>query len=83
MNPEYLEGALKVIPNAPRLVNVVSRRVRQLNSGQRPLVLVPPRTDPLDIALLEVAEGRLRELPPGAVLEPEPLEKNVPEGKLS
>ena len=71
MNPEYLEAALKVIPNPPRLVNVISRRVRQLNSGQRPMVDVPPRTDPLNIALQEVAAGKLAVLAPGAVLEPE------------
>lgn len=71
MNPENLEAALKVIPNPPRLVNVISRRVRQLHSGQRPMVDVPSKTDPLDIALLEVAAGKLTVLASGAALEPE------------
>ena len=75
MNPEYLERALKVVSNPPRLVNIISRRVRQLNSGQRPLVEVPPRTDPLNIALLEVAEEKLTVLTQGAALEPETPEE--------
>jgi len=36
MNATYLEKAKERMPNIPLLVNVVSKRVRQLNAGQRP-----------------------------------------------
>lgn len=60
MNNQYLENAKKRIPNIPLLINVVSRRVRQLNAGQRPLV----KPDGMnmaraDLALKEIAEGKL------------------------
>ncbi|MDD2239537.1 MAG: DNA-directed RNA polymerase subunit omega [Kiritimatiellae bacterium] len=60
MNATYLEQAKERMPNIPLLVNVISKRVRQLNAGQRPLI--KPDTldmDHLDLALKEVAEGKL------------------------
>jgi DNA-directed RNA polymerase subunit omega len=60
MNAMYLEKAKERMPNIPLLVNVISKRVRQLNAGQRPLI--KPDThdmDHLDLALKEVAEGKL------------------------
>ncbi len=60
MNPTYLEKAKEQMPNIPLLVNVVSKRVRQLNAGQRPLIKPDtPDMDKLDLALKEVAEGKL------------------------
>ncbi len=60
MNIAYLEGAKARISNVPVLINLVSRRVRQLNSGQRPLVKPDfPNMERLDIALKEIAEGKL------------------------
>lgn len=60
MNPNYLEKAKQKISNIPLLINVISRRVRQLNAGHRPLVKPDhPNMDNLDIALKEVAEGKL------------------------
>ena len=45
------------------LVNVISRRVRQLNSGgggiSRPLVVVTPEMGVADIALLELLEEKI------------------------
>ena len=41
------------------LVNVVSKRVRQLGQGSRPMVHVEPRWTFLDIALKEAADGVL------------------------
>ncbi len=41
------------------LVNVISRRVRQLALGHRPLVACLPGTGLADVALLEVIEGKL------------------------
>jgi len=60
VNIAYLEGAKARIPDVPLLINLVSRRVRQLNSGQRPLVKPDfPLMERLDIALKEIAEGKL------------------------
>ncbi len=60
MNPNYLELAKAKIPNIPLLINVVSRRVRQLNTGQRPLVKPDtPQMSHMDIALKEIAEGKM------------------------
>ena len=60
MNATYLEKAKERMPNIPLLVNVVSKLVRQLNAGQRPLIKPDtPDMDHLDLALKEIAEGKL------------------------
>ena len=59
MQSHLLESALKVITSEQVLVNIISRRVRQLTSGHRPLVEVGPRMGFADIALTEVSEGKL------------------------
>ena len=59
MQTHLLENATKVITSPQVLVNVISRRVRQLMDGQRPLVEVQPRMGLADIALSEVIEGKI------------------------
>ncbi len=59
MTSSLLEEASKVIPEQPVLINVVSRRVRQLSQGHRPLVEVGPRMGYSDIALKEIIEGKI------------------------
>jgi DNA-directed RNA polymerase subunit omega len=59
MNYSLLEEANKVIENKQVLINVVSRRVRQLSSGVRPHVEVEPRMTFADIALAEIMAGKL------------------------
>lgn len=60
MNDTYLEKAKERMPNIPLLINVVSKRVRQLNRGDRPLIKPDtPDMDNLDLALKEIAEGKL------------------------
>jgi len=63
LNTNYLEIAKERIPSVPLLINVISLRVRQLNQGggaYRPLVKPDsPYMAPMDIALKEVAEGKL------------------------
>jgi DNA-directed RNA polymerase subunit omega len=59
MQSHLLEKAEKVIKNQQILVNVISRRVRQLSNGHRPLVEVLPRMGLSDIALTEVIEGKI------------------------
>jgi DNA-directed RNA polymerase subunit omega len=65
MNSNLLAAASKVIPLTELLVNVVSRRVRQLNLGHRPLVATPPGMGTADIALTEIIEGKLTSRPAG------------------
>jgi DNA-directed RNA polymerase subunit omega len=59
MSSYLLEEASKVIPNTAVLINLVSKRVRQLSNGQRPLVEIGPRMSNADIALQEIIERKL------------------------
>jgi DNA-directed RNA polymerase subunit omega len=62
MKTDLIEKAAKVIPNPPVLVNLVSRRVRQLNQGRAPLINPASygmRLGQGDIALLESIEGKI------------------------
>ncbi|MEI6322367.1 MAG: DNA-directed RNA polymerase subunit omega [bacterium] len=59
MNIVYIEAAAKVITNKQQLVNMVSKRVRQLSAGSRPLVETNLSMGLADIALSEIAEGKL------------------------
>lgn len=60
MNMEYLSIAEEKIPNTPMMVNLISYRTRQLNSGARPMVKKDhPEMDNHDLVLKEIAEGLL------------------------
>ncbi len=59
MSSYLLEEASKVIPNTAVLINLVSKRVRQLSNGQRPVVEIGPRMSNADIALQEIIERKL------------------------
>ena len=59
MQPHLIEQASKVIPSTQFLVNVISRRVRQLMNGHRPLVETTLRMGFSDIALTEVIQGKV------------------------
>ena len=59
MNPMFLEKARESVGNDKVLVNLVSRRVRQLNATSRPLVEVDPGMGFIDIALKEIGEGKI------------------------
>lgn len=65
MNTTLLEQARAKIPSVPILVNLVSKRMRELIAGKRPLVkplLVdgkPTPEDKLDTVLREIADGKL------------------------
>ncbi len=68
MTSQLLDDAFKVIPSQQLLVNVVSKRVRQLTAGHRPLVEVGPRMGFSDIALTEIIQGKVTyELPSAGV----------------
>ncbi|MGI8889884.1 MAG: DNA-directed RNA polymerase subunit omega [Chthoniobacterales bacterium] len=59
MKNELIKAASLVIPNPQMLVNVVSRRVRQLAQGHRPLIVALPGMPLADVALTEIAEKKL------------------------
>jgi DNA-directed RNA polymerase subunit omega len=59
MRDDYLQSALKIVGDPTILVNVVSRRVKQLRRGIRPLVESLEKLSAEDTALREIAEGRI------------------------
>jgi len=57
---ELLAKAREHVPSVPVLINMVSKRVQQLNAGFRPYVPRASREEEnMDLALREVAEGKL------------------------
>jgi len=58
MKSKYLEPAQQRVPNPELLINLVSRRVRQLAQGHRPITQTDPRMDYSEIALKEISEGK-------------------------
>lgn len=63
MNAELCKKALEKVGNPNVLVNLISRRVRQLSSGGggvgRPLVNAPSSMGLADVALLEILEDKM------------------------
>ena len=63
MNADLVKKALEKVPNPNILVNLVSRRVRQLNRGgggtSRPLVSDVGSLGAADIALREIIEEKI------------------------
>jgi DNA-directed RNA polymerase subunit omega len=59
MKAHLVQAACEVVPNQQILVNMVSRRVRQLCLGHRPLVEFIPGLGHADIALSEITAGKL------------------------
>ena len=60
MNLELLDAAKERIPSIPVLINVVSKRMKQLNSGMRPYVKpASPEEERVDTVLREIAEGKI------------------------
>ena len=79
MNPVLVKKALEVVLNPNVLINMVSQRVRQLNSGHggmcRPLVGDTTNLSVADIALREIIEEKI------GFEMPEILELTRPTGK--
>jgi DNA-directed RNA polymerase subunit omega len=63
VNAELAKKALEKVGNPNILINIISRRVRQLNSGggglSRPLILDAQNLGAADIALREVIEEKI------------------------
>jgi DNA-directed RNA polymerase subunit omega len=60
LNAELLEKAKQKVTSVPLLINIISRRVRQLNAGMRPyLKPLSQNEERVDIALREIIDGKL------------------------
>ena len=60
MNAELLKKAHEKIPSVPVLVNLISKREKELINGAKPLIRPASLdVDKCDIALQEVADGKL------------------------
>ena len=80
MNPELAKQALMKVGNPNVLVNLVSRRVRQLNAGggasSRPLVSDIGNLGLADISLLEIIHDKIGfDMPEMSTLSPEKPKK--------
>jgi DNA-directed RNA polymerase subunit omega len=59
MKQQMVQEALGKVENPQILINMVSKRVRQLGQGFRPLIPVSPKMTFMDVALKEIADGKL------------------------
>ena len=59
MRDDYLAEAQKIITDPMTLVNVLSRRAKQLKNGYKPLVESLERLSAEDMALREIMEGKI------------------------
>lgn len=81
MNAELCRKAVEKVGNPNVLINLVSRRVRQLNSGggglSRPLIQDYTNLGAADIALREILEEKIGwDLPePAEVVRPTPKKR--------
>lgn len=60
MNVELIEKAAEIVGDNQLLVNIVSKRVQQLNHGSDPFVPTTPEMQCGDIALTEIIEGKIQ-----------------------
>lgn len=61
LNEQYLENARGKVKDVRLFINGVSKRASELARGAKPLVPTLPQDDrsSLDIALLEIADGKI------------------------
>ncbi len=59
MRDEYLKEAQQIVNDPNTLINMVSRRSKQLKHGSKPLVESLEKLEPEDIALREIIEGKI------------------------
>ncbi len=60
MKSDLLDKASEIVTDPLVLVNLVSQRVKQLNSGRSPLIATRPSMGVADIALQEIIEGKIK-----------------------
>lgn len=59
MKTELIEKAAQIVGDNQLLVNIVSKRVQQLNHGSDPYIPTEPEMGCGDIALTEIIEGKI------------------------
>ena len=59
MKVELIEKAAQIVGDNQLLVNIVSKRVQQLNHGSDPFIVTTPEMQCGDIALTEIIEGKI------------------------
>ncbi len=59
MKVELIEKAAAIVGDNQLLVNIVSKRVQQLNHGSDPFIPTDPEMGSGDIALTEIIEGKI------------------------
>ncbi len=69
MKTDLIDRAAEIVTDPLVLVNLVSQRVRQLNSGRSPLIPTRPSMGAADIALTEIIEGKIKLADKKAVIE--------------
>jgi DNA-directed RNA polymerase subunit omega len=60
MKSDLVDQASEIVQDPLVLINLVSQRVRQLNSGRSPLIETRPSMGAADIALTEIIEGKIK-----------------------
>ena len=60
MKSDLVEQAAEIVPDPQILINMVSKRVQQLNTGRAPLIDTVPSMGAADIALMEIIEGKVK-----------------------
>ena len=59
MREDLLKDSSRVITDPNILINMVSRRAKQLNHGHKPLIESLEKLEPEDIAMREIIEGKI------------------------
>jgi len=59
LNVELFEQTRLHVPSVPQLVNMLSRRVRQLNAGMRPYIKPEKGDEHIDVAMREIVSGKM------------------------
>lgn len=78
LNTAYLERAKDRVQNIPLMINMIAQRVKELNNGARPLLKPDsPHMTSMDLAIKEIAEGKLTAEIQHAAMDPEAKEENV------
>ncbi len=68
MRADLVEKAATVVPEIPTLINMVSKRVKQLTQGRPALIERKPGMREADVALQEIIEGKIKVENPDEIL---------------
>lgn len=80
MKTELIDTAAEIVRDPQILINLVSKRVKQLNAGRAPFVKTLPSMGTADIALMEIIAGKV--IPKGVEIFPLPKPEPEEEEKV-